>query len=64
MGGELGSDGVVSGDTDLGGLRGQPQSSMSWVCETSGWVTAGRLIRAQRSACGTLRGDHADVGGT
>jgi hypothetical protein len=28
MGGQRGSDGVVSGDTDLGDLRGQPQG---WV---------------------------------
>jgi len=46
MGGELGSDGIASGDTDVGDLRGQLQSSMSWVCETPGWVTAGRPIRA------------------
>src|SRR5260370_981683 len=38
MRGQRGSGGVISGDTDLGDLRGHPQSSMSWVCETPGWV--------------------------
>ena len=39
MGGQRGSDGVVPGYTDLGDLRGHPQSSMSWVCEALGGVT-------------------------
>jgi hypothetical protein len=47
MGGQRGSDGVVPGYTDLGDLRGHPQSGMRWVCETPGWVTVGWPIRAQ-----------------
>ena len=36
MGGQRGSGGVVSGDTDLGDLRGHSQGSMSSACETPG----------------------------
>jgi hypothetical protein len=35
MGGPRGSDGVVSGATDLGDLRGHT-GSMNWVCATLG----------------------------
>jgi len=54
MGGQRGSNGVVPGYTALGDLRGHQKSSMSWVCEALGGVTAGWPIRAQRSARDTL----------
>ena len=57
MGGQRGSGGGVSGDTDLGDLRGHSQGGMSWACETPGWVMAGWPIRTPRrhwesSCCG------------
>ena len=42
MGGQRGSDGVVPGYTDLGDLRGHPQSVASWVCQVLAGVSENR----------------------
>jgi hypothetical protein len=57
MGGTRGSGGVVSGDTDLGDLRGHPQGNMNWVGETSGGMVGWPVQRSDRATtpCQVIR---------
>jgi hypothetical protein len=50
LGGQRGSDGVVSDDTDLGDLRGNPQSSMSSAGRQVGSRLGGQSGRSNRRA--------------